>query len=153
MKITDKALLLTSLFALVPAFIIVITVSFWLSYPYRTVEVSNSPMPVEFVHTEGFGNHILFHAEFCSYTDKEITIHRRLVNTQVISFPEIKATIPKGCDIRDLYLKLPKVISPGVYYLDWHIEVQVNPLRKEEYSFTTQEFVIEESIIEKLIID
>lgn len=116
----------------------------WIVWPYKTLEYEdqfNIPVVEEQVKA---GETMTFRIKWCKYVDTPTRLHKRFVNEVVVSLPESWATAGKGCLEKpvDAIVKVPEILTPGIYYLDMTATNKVNPLREVTVHYRTEEFEV-----------
>jgi hypothetical protein len=136
------------LFGLLIAYIALGLVSFWLFYPYRTMEIHNfsaaNPNTI-IVSAPSFklGQPISYVLDYCKYTDVSPVVSRVLVDGQQISLTNPYGYLATGCH-KDLVQTaiIPDTINPGTYYLDMTLRYTVNPIRTITIHYVTNSFQV-----------
>jgi hypothetical protein len=115
----------------------------WLDYPYRTIVISQVPIPV-FKEEILSGGAVVLNFKYCNYTSTEVHVFRKLVSDSIsIDLPEVDRVVPKGCFDQNAPVAIPKLLNKGIYHLEYRDEWQLNPVRKENLQFVTDNFLIQ----------
>jgi hypothetical protein len=123
------------------SFAFVLLVLFWLLYPYKTLEVNNSPYPV--TQEVRKGSSVMFEMDYCKYTNKPVTIARRYVDGIIYVVPNlVSAYNEKGCRVSLITEDVPENLPEGEYTMVFFYTYQVNPIREITVSASTQTFKI-----------
>lgn len=131
---------------LVLAWVIVLYIAFALFWPVKTLEIKNftenSPIQIKntIVHP---GESLSYQLNYCKYTDLPSTVHRTLIDGQVISLTDTAGQLPTGChNVTVKTAVVPETINPGKYYLDVSVLYRINPFRTEIIKYHTGYFTV-----------
>lgn len=94
------------------------------------------------------GEEITIYNSFCKNVALPAEISTRMIDGQIISMAPRTSNLPVGCygidkPFTTTGITVPKVISPGVWYLEWEVAFQVNPIKTVTYKRKTKSFNIE----------
>lgn len=135
-----------SLACLGTAYLVIIAVAFFLFWPVKTLVVNNfsdaNPIKITtpIVHP---GDPLGYQLDYCKYTDSPNTVHRTLIDGQVITLTDTPGRLPTGCHIVTVQTAIvPETINPGSYYLDVVVEYKINILRSEYIHYHTTYFEV-----------
>ena len=116
----------------------------FLFYPYRILEVSNEPYPVE--HQQILVGEVQHYTiVFCKSGNYVAKQTRVLLQTQTNEYINLDTSViysEEGCRESKLSVKIPSYVEPGTYKIVAYIDYQPNFLRTVAYKFETQEFDI-----------
>ena len=116
---------------------------YWMFYPYKTLTVVNSPVPVSPAAISS-GEPLTLQLELIKGTSKPGRVTANLINDVVIDFPVRWIVFPKGPCKRNFLMEIPKYAPPGEYYIRFIVHYKMNPIRTIDVVFETQNFTIEE---------
>ena len=102
--------------------------------PYRVITKEVAP-----------GDAFIYEVDACKYRAVPSTVTRRFVDEDGTRYPQPpeSSNIKEGCGKIRVPVATP-MLHPGTWYMDLEISYQVNPLRTENYRFTTETFQIKE---------
>lgn len=126
---------------LIMAFLMLVSVLFWLIYPYNVIEYKNDPFKTEETVIKR-GEHIHFNIEYCKYINVGTTLTRSFEDGLVYSTPEIENNFDVGCANKRIAVYVPKAIPVGKYKIKHIFRFKVNPIRQMEYIKYTTEFEV-----------
>ena len=89
------------------------------------------------------GDILIYEVDSCKYKSVPATVTRRFVDEQSTRYPQPTevSNIKEGCSVIRVPVAIPQLHS-GIWYMELEISYQVNPLRTENYHFTTEKFNI-----------
>jgi hypothetical protein len=122
--------------------VLILTVGFWMIYPYPTLVFLNQPFeitPDTLIVKPG--QNITYHVDYCKYTTLPAIVSRSFIDGVKYSVPQTIATNPAGCHEIFPSLQAPN-LPPGTYYLKNSYQYQVNPIRIITVEATTSAFTI-----------
>lgn len=104
-----------------------LTIIYWLVYPYKTLEIKTQPMKVL---TPEVKAHDMFYYEvdYCKYINKPAQVTRTLIDTVIYNMPSFTANNDMGCHTRAAMIEIPNVPA-GTYVYRVKFDYQVNPIR------------------------
>lgn len=106
---------------------------FWISYPYRILDIKNSPFPVKTSKVKA-GQFMYYHSNFCVLRDATGYISQDLQDHTLILLPPPPAfQARKGCRSVDVPVFIPLSVPPGKYRLNNHGVYPDNPLKNTYY--------------------
>ena len=121
---------------------LIILVTYWLTYPYKTIDFIDLPNKIE-VKTVKSGGYLVYNVEYCKYTDLNPLVSRSFVDGILYVSPEQPATKkPIGCGTNHVQIYVPKALPLGKYVLKTSYKYQVNPLRTIDISTETEQFEV-----------
>jgi hypothetical protein len=122
--------------------VLILTVGYWMIYPYKTVVFLNHPFEIspETLVVKA-GQNITYHTDYCKYTTLPATVTRSFVDGVKYSTPPTIANNAPGCHELFPSLLVPN-LPPGTYYLRNIYQYQVNPIRIITIEATTSAFTI-----------
>jgi len=119
-------------------------VIFWLTFPYKTVEMNSYTNVTNTVKT---GDNFIATADFCSWTGLPRTVTAQLRDGIVWTLPV--AEVPgkplsekPSCNMLNLATHIPETLPPGEYTLFVNTEFKVNPLRTMNLQYHSQPFQV-----------
>lgn len=143
-----KYWILYSLAAIAIGYLLVGWVAYMLFWPVKTLEVKNydpaHPIPVD-AEVYYPGENLSYQLDYCKYFDGRATVHRTLVDGQIVQLQDTMGGLPLGCRVITVKTAIiPETITPGRYYLDVVVEYELNPLRTERVHYQTDYFTVAE---------
>ena len=149
---TRKHTLLTvfTVGTMVSAFILLLTILFWLLYPYKIIEYTpddnyNIIYGVNEKNEVEQGGKIAYEFDYVKTTDIVPKISRRFVDGVVFNAADGGVILPKGSGHAIVETDIPETLPPGTYQLEILRSFQVNPIRTIEVVDKTEEFTVIES--------
>ncbi len=139
-----KFLMHFATFAIVVSYVALFAVAYALFWPVRTLELPGysdaNPIKVDqkVLHP---GETLSYNLSYCKYTDLDSTVHRTLLDGQVITLVSTSGQLPSGC--HTVLVKtavIPETINPGKYYLEVLVEYKINILRTQYTKYHTEYF-------------
>lgn len=112
------------------------------SYPIKTVEIKNDPMPVSSIKNSDY---VVYKSDFCNFTEKEFTLRRQFISDRITTLPDVKTSIKKGCYNQEVLLKIPAELPPGRYKIRFTLIYKIGGFRQLITTFDTREFEIQGS--------
>lgn len=131
--------------ALILLGLVVLTVSYWLLFPYKTVTYNTKQFPVlNKDKVVKAGDVLLYHGDSCRHRVGEIRLHRALINHTVIDFPDTIFFQDKvECKrLKNASITIPSYAPSGVYHLEITNTMKVNPLREISTKVKTENFYV-----------
>ena len=118
---------------------LLLIVSFWLLWPYKTMDVAG----VKIVDTTvKQGGVLSFYVTYTRYTDVDTTVYRDFVDGLVFTtLPEGRKS-EAGTFTRLVEVEIPSTLPPGRYSLKTNVTFHVNPIRAIPMSFSTGMFTV-----------
>ena len=126
-------------------------VAYWQFYPYKPITAQTQPfMILDEDKVLKAGDILAYRADFCKDFSGEIRMDRMLVNDILIQFtPHFITASNNECQLHeDQMVKLPDNTPNGVYHMEITTTVQVNPIRSISLKFITEDFSVENPILE-----
>lgn len=126
-------------------------VAYWQFYPYKPITAQTQPFKIlDEDRVLKAGDTLSYRADFCKDFSGEIRMDRMLVNDILIQFtPHFITGSNKECQSHeDQMVKLPDNTPNGVYHMEITTTVQVNPIRSISLKFITEDFSVENPILE-----
>jgi hypothetical protein len=123
----DKIFFIGSMITLLLAFIMVITATVWLTYPYKPAEFKSVTILSPQVKQGGELHYIV---NYCKYTQIPAQVVRAFINDIVYTTDSITTNNPIGCRSSQSVIVVPQELSKGVYYLRQTWIYKVNPVRE-----------------------
>lgn len=138
-----KYIRVISIITLLLALFLEILVIGWSFYPYDIITIENSEAIKVDKTTYKVGDRITYTFDYCLPVQRRAMVSRYLVNSVRISFTEMVANTPVGCDtVTNNDLVIPDYVDPGVYHIETTGEYQVNPLRTIDIHWRSVDFQI-----------
>ena len=100
--------------------------------PYRSITKTVLP-----------GDTYIYEVDACKYKAVPSVVTRRFVDDKGTRYPQPPETsnLQEGCSVIRVPVAVPELHS-GVWYMDIEVSYKVNPLRSENYHFTTETFTV-----------
>ena len=137
----NKILLFCIWTVLISALGIVLLVSYWMLYPYKTVTfkqpfvVLNSPVKI--------GDNLLMLVNYCKYTTEIPTVTSHFVDGIAFDVPEKSVVAKKvGCGEMVISEPIPEHLPPGDYVLQRVYKYHPNPIRDIQVVTETGSFIV-----------
>lgn len=124
---------------------VILLLTYWLNFPFKTLEVYNSPLPAHKDNVQR-NEYLSFTSDYCKFTKAEGTVQRFIVtkNKEIMLPEQIDNTGPI-CQKTDFLVLIPaEEALVGQVYVRYEITYQVNPLRTVTVKFDTSTFNVEE---------
>lgn len=117
---------------------------YWSFYPYKPLEVLNSPVPIRPPTVQSGKDQVVIATLRGCKNGKAIpTVTRSLIGQgSVIMTPSYPGVLSKGCSTLDQAIIVPSFVTPGVYHWHWRVVYKVNPIRTETVQYDSQNFQI-----------
>lgn len=139
MKLINIISWITILFAIA----IVLTISYWSLYNYKTVEFE---LPHKILNENKqvvSGGHLLHEARYCKYTNVTPLISKYFEDGILYLIPDQVATFKEvGCDVLIVSTYIPRALPLGTYTLKATYKYHVNPIREIDVFTETETFEI-----------
>lgn len=135
----NKLLNYISLITLVTATAMVLTVTYWLVYPYNPLELKSVRVLEDEVNA---GGGLTYEIEYCKNTELIATVSRAFINGVVFTTPMIITNNPPGCHKNIHQTNVPAELPSGTYSLRSIWSYQVNPIRRVSVTKTTNFFKV-----------
>lgn len=117
------------------AFVILIT--YWLVYPYKTIEITGSRLLETDVKA---GDAIHYELDYCKYTKKHALLTKSFVDGVVYRTVTKVSNVPCGCGTAIIAVDVPDHLPPATYYIRADILYKMNPIREIEVQYETDRF-------------
>jgi hypothetical protein len=129
------------------AFVLVVVayssvIGWWLLYPYDPVTVEKPIRIMNPLKQVKAGGILVYKITYNKKMDIQGTLTRKLVNSYKMDLMDSRVTAPVGKDCDMIPVNIPSFADPGIYYLWWSAEYQVNPLRKITVSVESEKFEV-----------
>jgi hypothetical protein len=123
------------------AFIMIATITFWLTYPYKTLEVNKEPIKIV-TPVVGKSTPLIYEIDYCKFTDKVCEVQKSYVND--ITFPAsiTQASNFEGCRVARIAQVVPYELPSGTYRLKIAFTYYVNPIREITVIAHTEPFKV-----------
>jgi len=138
-----KLLYITSILTLLSAIGLIVLVTFWSVYPYKTLVINKEPIEV-LTKEIGKGLPLVYRIDFCKYTKLNATVQKAYENS--ITFPAsmVVGGNATGCKVMDVSQVVPYELPSGTYKLKIIFIYKVNPIRDVSVTTYTEPFHITE---------
>lgn len=125
------------------AILMVLIASYLAFVPVRVITPNIQPYKAITKEIEA-GDMFIYEVDACKHIAKPSIATRRFVDEKGTRYPQPpeSSNILPGCQVIRIPVATPSTLKPGVWYLDLEISYQINPLRTENYHFTTEKFTI-----------
>jgi hypothetical protein len=108
-------------------FITMLVVSFWLLYPYKTIEFKGDYVTGKTQYVQGEKTYYL--VKYCKYTTARAEIVKDFVDGLVFTVDSPQAILTLGCREQQVPMTIPDSLPPGKYQLRNTVTYFVNPIR------------------------
>ena len=118
-----------------------ILILYWEFYPIKILEITGPVILQKSEYTAG--DRLTYTFSYCKYQNLVGTAFRSLINGTRTSFTPMEGNMPLGChtvQISDLVI--PDYMDADTYHLEATIEYQLNPIRKVDTSWKSNNFII-----------
>lgn len=134
-----------SYITIITAFGLLLMASFWMFFPYKTVEVRQQIKTSQIEYLTG--ESIIYTVDFCRYTTHPAAVSRFVVSNSETGekyfLSNLQSNFPTGCNVvKTRTPAIPDSVPQGEYYLEIIVRYRVNPLRVIEKTFNTNTFTI-----------
>lgn len=146
-----KHTILIAVLGLAAGYFFVILFALALFWPVKTIVITgyspDHPIPVE-TKTLYPGDTLGYNLSYCKYTDRDSTVHRQLIDGQVITLQDVAGQLPLGCATREIHtVVIPETLVPGKYRLDVAIDYPINIVHdaffgQQRTRYTTEYFTV-----------
>jgi hypothetical protein len=119
-----------------------VVVGIWLFFPYSPILVQT---PIQIMNPGKqvrAGEILTYKIKYEKLMNVSGTLTRKLINSYKIDLSDSVASAPIGKDCDQVKVTVPRYADPGTYYLWWHVEYQVNPLRTIPVSVMSEKFEV-----------
>jgi len=124
------------------SFGLLITISYWLFIPVKTVEFKKQQLPVLNKEVKS-GDYVTYEVEYCKYTKIIPIVSANFKDTIEYPFTDVPSfTNPTGCYTNTVRRYIPKAIYPSKGYIELVFKYKVNPVREETVTVRTEDFII-----------
>lgn len=127
--------------AIIGLMVVILTVTFWLAYPYNVMEFKegNGTFITNTVHG---GEYLEMKQVYCKRGNYTSYINRQFVDGIIYQVSQTEAKRPTGCHESVEYIYVPKALPVGIYKIRTVISFKVNPVRTISYIVETSDFEI-----------
>ena len=143
MNFKDRLLHTLAFTVLAMAGFSIVTIFFWLYYPYKTVVFQDSVFTV-ITKTVKRSSHLSYISNYCKYINKPALVTRTFTNELLFSTPTMVTNRSMGCNTITVSIEVPQELPVGTYHLANTYLFEVNPVRKIIISENTEEFKVVE---------
>lgn len=149
LPIFTKAFYFLSMVALLGLIVMVVYSTYQALYPFKTIEVHNSPYPVVTPLVKA-GGIFTYYVDYCRFTNIQASVSRSLVgidnlgNPLIIPLPGSINSTPIGCYKTNVSIRLiiPNATPPGIYHMVITPSYVVNSHQTQTRTYQTQSFEI-----------
>jgi hypothetical protein len=117
--------------------------AYWLFWPVHILSGSDWKLRI---HPEQSvlrpGGFFVYETTVCKQGPHSAILEKELVDSIILTLPPVVSNVEDGCHARRFIQFLPHGISPGKYHFVLTAVYQINPLRQQEYTFTSDEFEV-----------
>ena len=146
----DRLMYAMSLITMSIALVLLVTVLWWLLYPYRGFTEVRQPFPVRYASVApGAVQEYTVAACYHGQPGAAIVVTRELEMQDHISTFPLMAPIEyvltdtdPPCGARKMSLAIPTYVPPGRYLVRYYTQVRVNPLRHVSQAFVSAPFQV-----------
>jgi len=117
-----------SFITLFMALAFLVTIVFWMVWPYNPVTINTRPLPVLEKNIPSGGT-IKYIVDYCKHNDLDVLIRRKFVDGLVYALPDVSTKNLRGCKKMTVLLDVPHSLQAGEYILISEFVYQVNPIR------------------------
>lgn len=125
------------------AFVLLITIFYWLLYPYKPLVINQRPLPV-LEKTIKKGDLLRYTFDYCKYTDESPRINKKFSDGIEFALPEYSVSNPSGCRVQTITTQVPHTLPDGEYILVATYTYKVNPIRDVIIKTHTEKFTVTE---------
>lgn len=115
-------------------------------FAFKSVQVIHPNVQPYHVITKELkaGDTFIYEVDACKYRALSSVVTRRFVDENGTRYPQPPeaSNIVEGCGKIRVPVGTPSTLHGGVWYMDLEVAYKVNPLRTENYHFTTDTFLI-----------
>lgn len=140
----NRAFFLLSFFAIGMGIITVLTVMFWLVYPYKPIVFNDPVFPIRNRIVKAGGT-LSYTSDYCKHISLTAIVSRTFVNGLIFITPPSITKRPNGCHTISVEVSIPHELPAGTYHLENIYSYQVNPIRTVTVSQNTEEFEVVEA--------
>ena len=117
-----------------------IVATFWLTWPYKILEIKKNPIPV-LTHRVHPGEQITFDVNYCKYMDIPADVEVTFVDEIQYTTPMVRVNNPTGCHDTRPFKMVPQ-LPPNTYMMRLTYTYHPNPLRTIKIIGNTVNFTI-----------
>ncbi len=123
--------------------VMVLYISYLLLYPFQPL---NIVQPYKVINPQiNQGAKLSYEVEYCVKKDIVFQVERSLVNIETLELwdvPDRINSLKAGCSKEVNSFVTPMRIDKGIYKMIATVNIQVNPIRTIDYSFSTEDFIV-----------
>ncbi len=135
-----------SIVCLATAYAVMAVIAYSLFWPVQTLVINNfsQEKPIQITNTVvNPGDRLEYQLDYCKYTDAPSTVHRTMIDGQIITLTDTQGQLPAGCHVVTVKTAIvPTTINPGKYYLDVTVSYRVSLLRTVYIHYHTTYFTV-----------
>jgi hypothetical protein len=115
---------------------------FWVVQSPNVLDVKNSPFPIR-PPVVAQDDIIWVKANYCKNSDAKGELVVRLIGKRsIIRLPYGNEAQAAGCVDRELPIPIPEYATDDVYYIQFDVTYQVNPIKTQMVTMRSQEFTV-----------
>lgn len=135
----NKLAMYGSFLTLFIAFIFLVTVFYWLLWPYHPADFNGVFVPVKNIKA---GELLTYQIDYCKYQNLPSEITRSFVDGIIFTTTTVITNNPLGCRSTYPTIIVPKELPSGVYAIRSVWTYHVNPIRDVTYTLTSNSFMV-----------
>jgi hypothetical protein len=136
-----KIINIISYIAILLGILTILTVTYWLTYPYEPLVFQDEKFPVINKIIKR-GEMVVYTSNYCKYADLPALVTRTFKNELIFLTPTSITNRPIGCNSITIAVTIPKELPSGIFRLENTYEFQVNPIRKIIVLEDTEDFQV-----------
>lgn len=141
LALRDKLSMIIVLGAFASVIFMLVLLSYWAFWPYKTLTVQNPKMEKTVVYQ---GDVVNYSTDYVKYMPS-VSVQRFFIDGLIFDAGKTTLSRPLGSGHGVQSIQIPRTLPPGKYYLHVVVTFKPNPIREIEYSFNTNEFVVRAS--------
>lgn len=115
---------------------------YWVLQSNTVLDVKNSPFPIR-PPVVSQDDVIWVKANYCKNVDVTGTIMVRLIGKRsIIRLPYDNESQRAGCVDRELPIPIPAYATDDIYYIQFDVTYQINPIKTQNVTMRSQEFTV-----------
>lgn len=123
------------------AFALIVTIFYWLLYPYNPLVINQRPLPV-LEKTIKKGDIVTYSFDYCKNTEASPRINKKFSDGIEFALPEYSVSNTSGCRVQTITTEVPHTLPEGDYILVATYTYKVNPIREVTVKTHTEKFSI-----------
>lgn len=134
----NKILYSLSIAAIIGGLGIIVYIFYLLLWPVKVLEIRGD---VKILNPNvKVGEEVVYEVDFCKYKDIPGVLSRQLVDTAVVSMPDMGITLRKGCGKIQASLPTPKFLTTGTYNINFVARYKINAIRTITVTYKSEDF-------------